>query len=288
MNEEHLLTELLAELADGHDLPSPSLRGRVLTRARRRREPAPAFAEPYAAQVSVLDALLAELGHDDWPAPVIYGWSVRDLVEHLAAVDGIVTEALQDPSTAFTQADLDRRTAQAQASPRTPEQTRRHWREQSAALCAGLFDRPADLPTRAPVPLPLRDLITARAFETWVHGTDIAAAVGRTLLPPLPHHLHPIADLGVRLLPDAHHAATGTPTAGSARIILDGPGGGDWIIELAPGGPPGPLVALELDVVDFCLLVGDRRDPTALAFTATGDEPLARSLLAAAPAFAVP
>ena len=293
MNEEYLLTELFTALADDvpaddRDVPSPSLRGRVLTRARRRREPAPAFAEPYAAQAAVLDALLAQLGHDDWLTHVIYGWSVRDLVEHLGAVDGAVTELLEGSPATFGQADLDRRTAEAQASTRSPEQTWQHWRDQSAALCAKLFDRPADFPTELTAPIPLRDLTTARAFETWVHSSDIAEAVGRTLLPPLPDHLHPIADLGVRLLPGAYHVVTRTTTAGRARIILDGPGGGDWTVELAPGGPAEPLVALELDVVDFCLLVGDRRVPGDLSFTVAGDEHLARSLLAAAPAFAGP
>ncbi|GAA3240048.1 maleylpyruvate isomerase family mycothiol-dependent enzyme [Actinocorallia longicatena] len=285
MNPDRLIDDAFAEHTG---TPPPALRGRIMAGARRRRPVAPSYALPYAVRIAVLDALLTELTPGEWATPVIYDWTVRDLVEHLGAVDEAVAELLAGPLAANGQAELDRRTAAAQSSTRSPDGTHRHWRDGAAALCGALAGRPQDLPTDLVLPLPLADLMTSRAFETWVHTTDIADAVGRSLPPPLPEHLHPLADLGVRLLPSALSVATGAAAPASAMITLDGPGGGTWTIALAPDAPLTPAFSLRLDVIDFCLLMGDRIPPSALPVTITGDTLLARTLLEAAPALSGP
>ncbi|WP_067453658.1 maleylpyruvate isomerase N-terminal domain-containing protein [Actinomadura macra] len=95
--EESLLLGGTAELLGGRQ-PRPSLRERTLVGARARRPAAPSvpdYAAPYAAQVSLLDALLAEMSSCDWSTTVIYDWNVQDVVAHLSATDGLVMEQLE-------------------------------------------------------------------------------------------------------------------------------------------------------------------------------------------------
>jgi uncharacterized protein (TIGR03083 family) len=286
----------------GAATPPPSrLRGRTLERAMSRRaaaSPCPVYAEPYAAQVSVLDSLLAGLTGADWTANVIYTWNVQDVVAHLSATDGLVAGrigvAVDPPFPAGRTVDgdlIEQRTAAVidRERTRTPEQTRAAWRNLTDVLCRRL---PAD-PALRPGGMPMRisDAVVARAFETWVHTDDIARALGRELPPPLPRHLHPIAALGVRGLRRALALTRPDPApAVSAQVILDGPGGGEWMVGL--GGKISdrqrPVVRLEMDVLEFCFLAGGRRDPATVSAEVTGDADLGRDLLVAAPAFAGP
>ena len=73
----------------------------------------------------------------------------------------------------------------------------------------------------------------------------------------------------------------------TARLVLTGEGGGDWLIPMG-GGTAGatPDVTLTADVVDWCLLVGERIRPDELDCGVGGDAALAEDLLAAASAFA--
>jgi hypothetical protein len=139
-------------------------------------------------------------------------------------------------------------------------------------------------------PLPLADALTFRAFETWIHGEDIAAATGRPAVPPLPEHMHPLADVAARALPRVISRRIGPPHDRHVRLHLTGAGGGTWIVPLDPAIPiPAvvrPAVVLTLDVVEFCRLAGDRRDPGSVAVEVWGDTGLAREFLAAVPAMA--
>jgi hypothetical protein len=70
--------------------------------------------------------------------------------------------------------------------------------------------------------------------------------------------------------------------------VLTGPGGGEWTVPIGAGADlRAPLaVTLVADVVDWCLVAGERLDPPALVLTVDGDAALADDLVAAAPAFA--
>jgi uncharacterized protein (TIGR03083 family) len=309
-----------ADLLGNAAEPPDRLRARTMERAKARRPVAPScpgYAEPYAAQVSVLDSLLGELGGADWHANVIFDWSVQDVLAHLAATDSLVAAGVgvdlglsvddvdddaaprQPPAVGDSSLDqvLARRTAAVigRERRRSPDATRATWRAQAHALCRAL---PADPADHAPgIRLRISDLIVARAFETWVHSDDIATTVGRTLPPPLPRHLRPLAALGVRSLPRGL-AKMGSGRSGAvAQVVLDGPGGGEWTIGLggtAPGTgatPPAalePAVRVRMDVLEFCFLAGGRRDATTVAAEVTGDQDLGRDLLGAAPAFSGP
>jgi uncharacterized protein (TIGR03083 family) len=277
--------------------PPGELRSRVLARARAARAPAapaPDFARPYAAQVATLDALLAELSPAEWQREILaeHGWSTQDLVAHLAATDGLLAEFLGLPvNPSFPEANgIDSRTAATIGyyRGRPPETTRAAWRAQSAALCEALAADPSLGRRRIDVgwSLSVKAAIVSRAFETWIHAHDMAKALRRSLPPTLPEHLHPMADQGIRSLPLGLLFSGLRPPGTSARVRLDGPGGGEWLIDLTgdrsarPQEPPD--VTLTLEVLEFCFLAGARRDPESVPVEIDGDEPTGRALLVAA------
>jgi DNA-directed RNA polymerase specialized sigma24 family protein len=66
-------------------------------------------------------------------------------------------------------------------------------------------------------------------------------------------------------------------------LVLAGPAGGDWTIPPAPTGPGRPPDAtVTMEAVEFCYLLGNRRDPDSVPHTVEGDPALAATLLRAA------
>jgi hypothetical protein len=71
----------------------------------------------------------------------------------------------------------------------------------------------------------------------------------------------------------------------SARLVLVGPGGGDWTIAPAvhdAGARRAPEATVTMDAVEFCYLLGNRRDPDAVPHRVEGDPAVAATLLRAA------
>jgi len=132
------------------------------------------------------------------------------------------------------------------------------------------------------------DAVIVRAFETWIHADDLRRVLGQPGRPPVPYHLALMADLAGRSL-SASLALAGRAREGkTARLVLTGDGGGAWTIPMEPGGTASssPDVTLTADVVDWCLLVGDRIAPSEIAHDVDGDATLAADLIAAGPALA--
>lgn len=327
-----------ADLLSSDPGPPARLRTRVLERAMERRPPTPKvpeFAAPYAAQVSVLNLLLAELDESEWAVPVLdeYGWNVQDLIAHLAATDGLLAARLGLPGGSPDRTppgggdDVDARTAAVVAHHRRRPAavTRTVWFDQAMELCAYFrtngFGRGASSDPRSALESRSISLggwsqtvgtaILTRAFETWIHASDIAAALGRAAPMPLPGDIHRMGRFGVALLPVALALNGGRPRPDtSVRVVLTGAGGGDYLVSLdpalqepaLPGGPGSagegvtvwtdtavaPTTTLQLDVVDFCFLTGGRRDPGRISVRLTGEAELGRELLAAAPALSGP
>ncbi|WUI00715.1 maleylpyruvate isomerase family mycothiol-dependent enzyme [Spirillospora sp. NBC_00431] len=271
--------------------PPLDLRGRTLRAALARRppaRPAPGFARPYAALVAMLDALLAGLDDAEWAVVAAGEWDARDLVVHLAATDGLLGEAIAGGASSAR--DVLDRTREAVGRCPPPRDARRAWRRRADALCDDLretdADRRVELGGRR---MRIRDHVTVRAFETWIHADDIAQGTGRALLPPPAEHVYPIADLGVRSLPKAL-AMTGRDHPGSTlRMVLDGPGGGQWTVPLGPAAAGAdPPAHIRMDVVEFCFLAGGRRCPEKVDVQTSGDPAVTRDVLAAASAFSGP
>ena len=92
-----------------------------------------------------------------------------------------------------------------------------------------------------------------------------------------------IVAFGVGLLPDAVRLLGGDQPARSARLVLTGPAGGDWTLPLGSGDPAStPAATVTMDAVEFCYLLGNRRDPGSVPHTVEGDPELAATLLRAA------
>ncbi|MBG0832783.1 maleylpyruvate isomerase family mycothiol-dependent enzyme [Planomonospora sp. ID67723] len=294
------LAESLEEIAV--EAPKASLRPLTLTAARVRRRPAASvsgWTAPFAGRIAAMDALLGEVGEQDWGRETVEGWTLQELLAHLAAKDGLVALSVGAPvlGPPVTVDEALARTAELQEYERrrVPEQTRRDWRAQADALCRHL----APLAPGAPVEvsgftLPARDHLLARALETWIHTSDAAGVAGLRVPDPVPEHITATADLCVRLMPLTMLASGHeVPEGRAVRLVLTGPGGGRWHVPLHPGGRAargdGPADAtVTCDVVEFCFLVGGRAAPAGLAAEVEGDPGLARDLLHAAPALSGP
>ena len=280
--------------------PPPRLRDTVLAAAVARR---PAAGEQvssgYATWVDRFDTLLESLTPGQWRERVVHDWTVQDLVAHLIATDellvaqlGAAAETPEDP------AELDgalpaRRSAASIGAHRgrPPERTRATWRAQADRLlrdarssAPGALDRQVRLADPRLPRQPLRTALVQRLFETWIHTDDVRRVLGGRPATPDERHVALIAAFGARLLPAALRLAGADRPPRSARLVLVGPGGGDWTIspavQRAPARPPDATVTME--AVEFCYLLGNRRDPDSVPHRVEGDPGVAATLLRAA------
>ena len=93
----------------------------------------------------------------------------------------------------------------------------------------------------------------------------------------------------MRNLPAWLHVVGRSHPGLTARIILTGPGGGTWLVPLAPHEPTNVEavdVVLEVGIIDWCHRVGERISPETISIQAAGDRALAADVLEAASAFA--
>ncbi|OON72259.1 MDMPI N domain containing protein [Streptomyces tsukubensis] len=324
----------------------PRLRSRVLERCLGRRPPripVPGWAEPYDAETARLDTLLQSIGPGDWHAPVRLRWYEEDVpasrrttvagtIAHLLAVDGLIATALglDDPlgeAAPGKAVPPTERTETYWGTSHLPptRAVRTPWRDQSHALvrtvsfvdggAAGARGRgggSGQFPVSyGQFSLPLRDAMLDRAFECWIHATDIADAVAYPYRPPAPRHLNRMIDLAARLLPlalAARRAATAAavPRAsvsqpGTLHLEIEGPGGGDWHIELGPpeeaptddrGTTPAaepdratrearvaPVAHVALDGTEFCRLAAGHLRPEEAAAGQDGDRAVIRDIM---------
>ncbi|MFJ7422022.1 MDMPI N domain containing protein [Streptomyces uncialis] len=315
----------------------PGLRTRVLDSCLGRRPPripVPGWATPYDAETARLDALLQDFGDAEWQTPVRLRWyedsrphsrgtTVAGVIAHLLTVDGLVAGALglADPlharvraaGSADGPAGPAARTEAYWAALLDPptREVRTPWRDQSHALVRTVAFAAGDAAHAAgsgllPVSygdfeLPLRDAMVDRAFECWVHATDIAEAVDYPYGPPAPRHLSRLIELGARLLPTAlaarRRAGLASPPrrlgeAGapgrSLRLEIEGAGGGDWYIPLdspaALGSADHEVAHIALDGTEFCRLAAGHVSPEEAAAGQKGDKEAIREVLAAAAA----
>ena len=131
------------------------------------------------------------------------------------------------------------------------------------------------------------DLLVVRAFETWVHTDDLRRAGGLPATTPAPRHLALMSDLAGRILPLALALSGRARPGRTARLVLTGEGGGEWTVAMDGGEPAAvPDVTVTADVVDWCLLVGDRLDAGRFVYTVDGDAALGDDVVRAAPALA--
>jgi uncharacterized protein (TIGR03083 family) len=279
--------------------PPARLRGAILAAAVARRPAAGEEASSgYATWVDRFDTVLESLTPAQWRERVVHDWTVQDLVAHLTATDELLAAQLDsaDDETLEDHAELDgglpaRRTAAAigEHRGRPPGRTRAAWRAQADRLLhdvgePGTLDRQVLLADPRLPRQPLRTALVQRLFETWIHTDDLRSVLGGPPAVPDERHVALIVGFGVHLLPAALRLAGADRRPRSARLVLVGPAGGDWIIspavQRAPARPPDATVTM--DAVEFCYLLGNRRDPDSVPHRVEGDPAVAAILLRAA------
>jgi hypothetical protein len=322
--EAHRLRDAAGWLSSDEPLdPDPALRRQVMAGCLEIRDAefrVPSYADPYVAETARLDALLRDLGELDWLEQARLTWHggseqrrPAEVLSHLAAVDGVLADALGLPDPvveplAHDRADLlvARTTVLREAqSRRPPESVRAMWRAQTravvetAALAAEADPVVAeDGVDYGAFELPVADSFLDRAFECWIHADDIAEAVGYPYHPPRGAHMRQLIGLAARLLPLAMSAlrASGEATSPApmpgerprvVKLIVEGRGEGEWLVPVDATGPvppddAEPAATLAIDGVEFCFLCAARRDPHRLPVGIKGDAAVARDLLAAA------
>jgi uncharacterized protein (TIGR03083 family) len=267
--------------------PPVALLERLLTSAGERVSPLPAD-EALQRETDRFDEFLATLDERDLETPTENGLTVRELVQHVEAVDRAFLAAAADPTVAYigpdevaviTADDLPGRVGE----PFAETVTRFH---RTREVLGGLRER---LPAGRRVAGYGRDnTLVIRAFETWTHHDDACRALGREIALPDAEVMRTMAELAVKSLPLAL-AVRGTTRPGrTARLVLEGPGGGEWFVPCAPGETLSSTtdVVVRASVVDWCRRFADRIDADAVGISVDGDADLARDLVSAANAFA--
>jgi len=203
-------------------------------------------------------SLLRSLGPDEWQAPTdCAGWSVRDIVAHVAGAAQSTASFRETARQMF----LARRHEGAQLIDRINEvqlADRRHaspaelLTELESAASSSVRTRrrlPAPL-RRLPVPTDTPGLGTTRlgflndtvyTRDVWMHRVDLSRATGRTLVLTGAHDGALVADAATAWL-----AHPGSP----AGVVLTGPAGGRFGA-VDPGSPT-------FDGIDFCRALAGR------------------------------
>ena len=140
-----------------------------------------------AAEQDALEAVLSGLDQDAWcHASGAAGWTVADVVLHLAQTEEYVIASVTGNEAALLVRDrdgppldelMDRLVAGQRCAPPAAVFTR--WQTARRAAVAALRACPSTVRLRwATIPLTPRTLATARLAEHWAHALDITVALG--------------------------------------------------------------------------------------------------------------
>ena len=205
-----------------------------------------------------LEAILATFTAEQWTTPSgTPGWSVGDVVLHLALTEEGVADTLTRPDTGWTERDrplddvIDDEVRGAGASGAAAFD-RWHAARRASVLALAKAD-PSTTVRWAAAPLKPRTLATTRLAEHWAHGLDITEPLHIEFADT--DRLVHIAWLGHATLPYAMRIAGLQPQP--VFCALTGPGGSEWRF-----GPPDAASSISGDAGAFCR-VGARRLPAA-------------------------
>ncbi|MEV6349624.1 DinB family protein [Actinoplanes sp. NPDC051851] len=208
------------------------------------------------AEQDRLAGVLTALSPADWSRrSAAAGWTIADVVLHLAqteeAVTGVLTGAFD--ATVWRQygESVDEvMSALVNAAPSTPPEILSRWQTARRTSIQALRTADPDQPVPwVAAPLKPRTLATTRLAEHWAHGLDITAPLGLDW--PDTARLRHVAWLGFGTLPYAFRLAGRTPK--SVFCDLTAPDGSRWRF-----GDPTAASTIEGPAAAFCR-VGARR-----------------------------
>jgi len=242
-----------------------------------------AIVSALAGEQGALRDTLAGLSEADFARPSqCPGWSIADVVLHLAQTDEIAWGSASGDLAAGAAlagwdltwlghdgpVDVDEIAGAAveQARGLAPDPLLARYTAAAEKMCAAL----AACDPRAPLPwvvgrLPARTLATTRLAECWIHAGDIGYALG--IEPEPSERLWHIARLAWRTIPYAFVKA-GRELHGPVSLVLKAPDGSTWHFE---HDEPAATV-VEGDAHQFCLLAARRIGPAESGLTATGPD----------------
>ncbi len=233
-----------------------------------------ALAEQQAETTSVVDGLTSATGE---MATRCIGWSIADVVLHLAQSDEMAVASLTgqfggtvaDNTTGWGEGtSVDESVAAMVERERGApvNEIVQRWSTGASGLVRALDAM--DLSTRVPWVagfLSARTLATTRLAETWIHTGDVADALGVRLVPT--DRLRLIARLAWRTLPYAFDSA-GRQMSGPVAMRLVGPSGEPW--EFLPDEPE--VTTISGTAVDLCQVAARRVDPGNTTLDAEGPD----------------
>ena len=220
------------------------------------------------AEYDRLETILGELDHHSWMsmsgAP---GWTVSDVVLHLAQTDESVVISLNAPieGTSWREGDVtvdDMVDAMVREQRAEPASVFDRWRTARRASVAAL--RTADPQRRfrwAAAPLKPMTLATTRLAEHWAHGLDITTPLGIDY--PDTDRLRHIAWLGYSTLPYAFGLEGVEPAP--VYCELTGPNGDVWFF-----GSNDAATRIVGTAGEFCRVGAQRLLPGDSQLVATG------------------
>jgi uncharacterized protein (TIGR03083 family) len=262
----------------------------VAAASERRRGPADPVIDAYLSFAERFERAALELPADASRGVTPNGLTAHDLVVHMAAQESLLAQNLGVPTIAdLGDDDIETRTFALipRFAERDVDDALDLWRASVEATRAWAVDHPDRTANWRGVAMTRNDVLLVRAFEAWIHGDDLRRAANVDVVAPPSRHVALMSDLAGRTLPLAL-ALSGRARAGrTARLVLTGDGGGEWLIAMDGGeAAASPDVTLTADVLEWCHLVGDRIAVDELVREIEGDDALGRDLVAAAPALA--
>lgn len=241
-------------------------------------------------------AVLHDLTDEDWDVPALPGWTVRDVLAHLAHLESEAAEMEQPAGgrveveakrnqpmpTAVTEAGVDARRGRSAAELLAEFETACARRRQLLAE-AGLSDPGAPaLGLAGELGWDIGTWLRNRPIDLWVHEQDIRTATGRPMTTTGAGAAH-VSALMERIFPmTLRRLPEGTRVV--ARI--SGPQGRVLTARVGEDGRAAPFdpsegsdVTLDMDDATWLRLTGGRLDPAAAEVAVTGDEDLAATVL---------
>ena len=232
-----------------------------------------------AAEQDRLDAILSGLTDGQWAVPSLAaGWTVRDVMVHLAQTEEMALARLSDapnpagdPAAAVDPAGRtvgDIMAVLVEADPAPAAEALRRWQQARGPALERL--RAADPEERiewAAAPLRPAALATTRLAEQWTHGLDITGPLGIEF--PDTGRLRHVAWLAHRMLPYSFGLA-GQPIV-PVRAELTAPDGTDtW--EFGPPEATEATAVITGAAGEFCRVAAQRLAPDRSGLRVSGPD----------------
>jgi uncharacterized protein (TIGR03084 family) len=221
-----------------------------------------------AAEQESLETLLGGLTEDQWSAPsAAAGWSIADVVLHLAQTEELVVAAVSNVGTPENWrrggTSVDATAEAAVRAERAPAATVfARWRAARRSALGALRDtEPHQRVPWVASTLTPPTLATTRLAEHWAHGLDITDAL--QMSHPDTDRLRHIAWLGHRTLPYGFQVAGQEPR--EIYCELTGPSGANWSY-----GPASAESSIRGSAAEFCRVGAQRLAPEQTSLRCNG------------------